>query len=369
MWTLIACLSSECNDSKRVESPPISLDAPYIWKNTKLFLEGYTLDNNYNSLVLSFILQSPQGRVLITQIPIPVKSIEHYHEVAQCRRKSLSIRTRDSVYENLSQISTTNHHMKITVGETIVELSYVAYSYKSLDDGVTPLGQIHIISLFLERDISVPLHVGHKITCLINDTYLGRAQECITHNSARSMIWNPIEDSEEWPTSPRGEHHFNHLQEENRDLDFIRRADPSGVGSKFIDVHHVEDNDAYSNPIRRLPRYFNSDDPPLRIKLYNFKFTPPRCIECAVKWSDFENGTCLLFRVPTPRKFALFKRKAEPLPTIMTGVVEKHLVKDIMLRISYKMQENLAQIECIKLHVANYETTLDLDAMQEAKTV
>ncbi len=357
-------LSSECEDQTSL-SPNFNPknNRLHIWNPASLSLDGYTL--GYNNLILEFLLYAPHGTLLVKRVLVPTNKVIHYP--TQPKRKS-SIRTKSTLYESFSDIGTMNHSLRI---DNCVEFSYTAHLYRDLTDGVTPLGLIYIDSIVMEFDLGqLTEFQGHRITCMINDKYLGRAQECITCDTARYMAWKPVEDSAGWPMSPRGSEHFELLRREGEELKWIRRADPAGVGEKTLRLDTIYDNDGFSNPIRRLPDQITSNDLPLRIQIFNFKFNPPRSAETTIKWKDFENSTSLLFATPrkhhTPRKWFGKSKPVEPTKT--SGLIEKRLLHDLTLRVSYTLDKNVATIDFIKLHIAQYETTLDMDEMQEAKT-
>ena len=52
-------------------------------------------------------------------------------------------------------------------------------------------------------------------------------------------------------------------------------------------------------------------------------------------------------------------------------MLERKLLNGMTLRVSFHVREEGRKIEIdhVKLHIANYETTLDMDEMQEPKTV
>lgn len=359
---LLARLYSECESDYVSQSVEIDVERGsnlHYWSNASLVLENYTL--GYNDLVLEFLLKTKHGTFLVTRKTIPSSQIVHYPEDVGKRRRSSSIRTRNSVYESFSRISTVHHSLRV---DDIIGFSYVAYMYKDIKDDVTPLGQIQIYSISLEYDLStLQMFQGHRITCMINDTYLGRAQECITCETARYLGWKPVDADEPWPVSPRSEEDFELLRQESAELRWIRRSDPAGIGAKRLneELKMVADNDAFSNPVRRLPRYMTL---PLRVRVFNFKFNPPRSVETVIKQKDFENSTSLLFS--TPRKYTLFARSPAERSD---GMIERQLLPNLTLRISFTLDAQGVTVDFIKLHIAQYETTLDMDKMQQAKTV
>lgn len=179
------------------------------------------------------------------------------------------------------------------------------------------------------------------ITCMINDNYLGRAQQCITSGTARYMCWKP---THEWTNiSPREEKDFDHLQREAWELACIRNTNFKTTGVVEIE----SDNDNYSNRVRRLPRILTNGDFPVQVTLYNFKFHPPRTTQMLLKREEFRNLS--------PRDSGVI----EELNTLDRHFNVQGLLR---LRILYRVAEDeeSVHIEYVKLHVATFETTLNL---------
>lgn len=360
-------IGSECDPNlvPVEEECLLTKDSHHHWKN--LFLNGYSM-NPHNELLLKFNINSAQGSFQVLRILVPLAELVHYPE-PYSKQPRKSTRT---VFDSLERIASTNNNLRIRQKETdaTVYLSYMAFMYRDPEI----VGQIRIHSLTLEYDVSrIERYKGHQITCMINDNYLGRAQECVTCDSARYMCWKP---TEEWACiSPRSEHEFEHVKQEAWELACIRRADPAGLGMKQPNLSILMDNDAYSNAVRRLPRFLTEKELPVRISFYNFKYNPPRMVETWLKYKDFENSTCLVYHTPrlkdvkSPRKvlFARKKKSAETL-RVPSGTVERTLLKGMTLRVAFRMREKI-EIEYVKPHIANYETTLDMDEMQEPKTI
>lgn len=369
MWTILVSLSSECDDTVSAETAPIPLnndDNYNFWSPAKLSLDGFDL--GYNHLEMKFILECNRGRIQVHSLKIPVNTLIYHHQ--EIPEKKSSLRMRGYLTENLKRISVTNHVLKIAP----VELSYVAYQYHDLDDCVTPLGQIHINTLSIQLDLNPFLHnEGHKITCLLNESiYLGRAQDCFTLDKKRFLTWTSSPENDPW-MSPRKEGDYNRILEEKRDLDLIRMANPAGFGKPQIitDREHVPDNDAYKNSIAKLPAYYTDSEKPLHMKFFNFKFIPPRCVEYTLKWKHFQQGIPLILspRTITPR--GLFRKKIVTFTPIKTmGMIEKEIANGIKMKLEYYMvDEHKVRISSVKLHIENYEETLNMEKSQKAMTV
>ncbi len=369
-------VGSECDPrlDPIVQKSIMTKDSHHHWKS--LFLDGYSMDP-HNEIVLRFTADSSQGSFQLLRILVPLGELVHYPEpYNKFTRKS--DRTKRTVFDSLERIASTNNNLRIRQKETdaTVYLSYMAFMYRDLTDNQTSVGQIRIHSLTLEYDVSrIERYKGHQITCMINDNYLGRAQECVTCETARYMCWKP---THEWSCmSPRREGEFDHVKQEAWELSCIRKADPAGLGLKQPNFSILMDNDAYSNAVRRLPRFLSEKDLPVRISLYNFKYHPPRMVETVLKYKDFENSTCLVYHTPrlkdvkSPRKglFVRRKKSADAVKTrVPSGTLERTLVRGMTLRVAFHMRDKI-EIEYVKLHIANYETTLDMDEMQEPNTV
>ena len=109
---------------------------------------------------------------------------------------------------------------------------------------------------------------------------------------------------------------------------------------------------------------------------YNFKFNPPRMVETFIKWKDFQTNTCLLFLTPrlkdvkTPRRRLFGRTPSNPSPT-PTGTIERTLITGMTLRLFYSLVDDgsRVKIDYVKVHIADYDTTLDMDEMQQAQTI
>jgi len=198
----------------------------------------------------------------------------------------------------------------------------------------------------------------HQISCMLNDQYLGRAQQCITQGTARYMCWKP---THEWNNiSPREEHDFEHLQREGWELACIRNANTNTV------VEAKADNDNYSNPVRRLPRTLHNDDFPVQVTLYNFKFNPPRTTQTVLKRDEFRDTSPRVAPAAPCKKLSWIK---SPRDSARPEVLEELNTLDrflnvsgvLRLRILYRVSEDeeRVHIEYVKLHIGNYETTLN----------
>lgn len=356
MWSVVAILKSECDSSVQVESPPVPLSNYPIWCPAKISLDGYEL--GYNNLIIEFVLQCSQGRIFITSISIPAGRFNYIREVEE---QSPSI-------EKTFIVPAVSNILDIES----VSISYIAYKYK--EDGFNMLGQIHISTLSLKYDIeSIIKPTGHRITCLVNEIYLSRPQECKTDGGMRLYYWrgkNQTGVGQAFSLSPRGESDFQNLQRDNSDISLIRMATPAGIKKHATVINHVPDNDAYSNPNHKLPIYFQDSDKPLTFKFFNFKFTPPKCIEYVLKWKDFMSFRTFIRNEPLETKKGLMKRKLSSPRPVQMCMLNREIADNIHLMIHF-MVVDATKIELVMVYikVLNYEDTLEMNKLQERVTV
>ena len=325
MWTIVCILKSEFDSETAVETHPVEFSDYPIWCPARLSLDGFELE--YNNFIFDFVLHSDSGRVLITSKTVPVGRFNYIKEI---ENDSPSVKDRNfpkptSYILNLDNMS----------------ITYVAYKYN--EQGFEKLGQIQISSISLRHDITgMKFGNGHKVTCMINDMYLSRPQECKTESALRTYYWKGIE-------SPRGEKDFENLKRDNSDLAIIKKKTAS-----ILD--YVPDNDAFVNLTTKLPMYFQDDDNCLNIRFYNFKFMPPKYIETKLYWHNF------MFTVSAPpqldTKRGIMKRKLSPRPVKMC-MTEKKISEDLTLVVHfYVLEAKKIEIIVIYLRAENYEKSL-----------
>jgi len=357
-------LSSECDDSVRAESVPVPFSQKsdfYCWSPSRLALDGFDL--GYNQLVFQFVLEYNLGRILVRTIHVPTGRLNYHRQVIPERKSSM--RQEALLRESLEQIRPTTRSVLQVDG---VEITYTAYKYTDLEDSVTPLGQIYVDAISFTGRVTLPEN-GHKLTCLVNATiYLGRVQTCtLFEDSCRLLTWK------QGSRSAWAEKDFDQIKEEAQDLAFIRRADPSGTARSASPVKretHVPDNEAFSNPVCKLPIYLNQGDS-LRVQFFNFKFMPPRSVETVFKWGEFEKDGWLKLPVEvTPR--GLFRRKApagppEAAQLAPLGVAQRHLLRGMFVRVVFSLEASRAAILSIRLH--SDEKALDMEEIQVSRTV
>jgi len=342
-WTFVAILKSEQDPSISVQSvQSIGLDnSPFVWSPSGLALEDYDLKGN--QLVFEFVLKCDFGQMLATKVEIPTEYFEYKESDRQLQKDKVSI-----VYS----------------------------AHQSYDKKVKKTyGSIYIKKLALTNFDVTPLvgdqTSGHKITCMINDTYLGRAQSChTTPDQCRTYTWSQGSPTDGFEgMSPRGNQDKETLQEHASDLSLIRMADPSGTHRRNSTIqqkyYYIPDNDSYTNEQNRLPLYL-SDTNALRI--YNFKFTPPKCIECKLKLNQFVVSGALSDRATTTvRPFALFRRKNSEIPPIRMGLVEYLPFDDrrMVVELMFSKEDDKIRIVRVAVKVEDYDTTLSMNCVQK----
>lgn len=379
MWSVITILRSELDPTTSVESQPIKASNAPVW-TCPISLDGYELGTN--ALILEVVLSSSLGRVFVTSASVPVGRLIYIHEIMDQSPST------DRQYETASPVLNV-----LRVNEHI-EFSYVAYKYREIIEGkVTMLGQIRISVVSVGFDVmSLINRNGHKLTCLVNETYLGRPQECLTRGDFRTYYWKsqaraPPESirargkitprgtyvaPEEGPflTSPRKTSDFDLIVEYNSDMSLIRMATPAGMKKHVTLTNYVPDNDAYSNPHTLLPIFMT--DAPLCFKFFNFGFVPPKCVETTIKWKDIIATRPICIRQEAiVEKRAILRRKTFKLPDQQMYMFSREIVPGMKLLMHYHVvEENVKlKITSVYVHVDAYDVTLQMDRMQERVTV
>lgn len=354
-WFFVVILKSKQDESICVETTQkISLDnntnqKKYVWSPAELSLEDYDLKGN--ALILQFVLQCDLGRILATQIEFPTEYFEY----------------KESVKERILE-------------KGKIKLSYLAN--KSFDKRTkNTYGTIHIKSVILNNFDIKPIiddqSTGHKITCMVNDIYLGRAQQCKTYGkNNRTYVWSQGSTMDAFDgMSPRGNNDRDVLQEHASDLALIRMADPSGTKRRQSILQnktpYIADNDSYSNDQNRLPLHIYPTERANVLRIYNFKFTPPKCIECKLPWKEFVPSGALSERNTSGTMtgpLALFRRKTKANVTARMGLLEclpfddRSLIVEIMFS---KLSEDKVRIVRISIKTENYEKTLNMERIQK----
>jgi hypothetical protein len=335
----------------RVDSPiklPIQkFPTFYTWNS--LALDGYGIEDG-SRLQLEFVLSCDTGNILAKRVEIAAGEL------------------------NYSKTGEGQYHV---LKKADMEMSYNAVKY--MEDNKT-LGRI-IISIVSLKDFNPQKVIeenkkGHKITCRLNEIYLGRPQECISlGDEKRSYYWYPtLEDSTFEGISPRED--LQQQKEEDAELALIKLACPSGFEKMSrktsIEMYDfIADNDCYRNDNRRLPLYIEKKGRNQKLSFYNFKFTPPKCAEVNLIWSDFVVKNTLK-QPHTLSRWGL-RRRSTPNTTeaVQMGFVEYPLLKDLSAEIFFeKVTEDKVKICSLQLKVKDgYERVLDMNEIQKAITI
>ena len=354
------------------------------------------------------------------------------------RRRNSFYFTGPPIYGNVNEIKQLKRNQlskKVLGDEATLEIEYEAMKYFDPEQGGN-VGQILILSITLVmRSIEVLYNAitksGHRITCQVQlmsrpsdsgkrvqltKVYLGRAQKVITNEEEkkRRMVWksDPTVDVNSGvnnvyhfpgftPRSPK-QHHWEQHVEESQDIQLIQmlpmqqqqqqqqhtQGDLSARHSISIPKKYIPDNDEYGNPTHRLPVFFCKDQQ-LTLKFFNFKFTPPRCVEHTLKWGDFEAAE--LRELMSPRAVATSpekqKKQKNPLlwmkkkifsnsnnnnkknvgmpPLIYTTneqrALERPLIQGLTLRVYFRRKKfDQVKLDNIALIANNYEESLDM---------
>jgi hypothetical protein len=322
----------------------------YTWSPAGLALDGYDMDSR---LQLEFVLSCDTGNILAKRVEIGSGELNYN-------------KTGEGQYHILKKAE--------------MEMSYSAVKY--MEDNKT-LGRV-IISIVSLKDFN-PQRVieenkkGHKITCRLNEIYLGRPQECISlGDEKRSYYWYPtLEDYSSFEgLSPRED--LQQQKEEDADLALIKMACPSGfekMSSRKSSVEmydYIADNDCYRNDNRRLPLYIEKKGRNQKLSFYNFKFTPPKCAEVNLIWSDFVVKNTLK-QPNTISKWGLRRRSTPNTTTepVQMGFVEYPILKDLKAEIFFeKVTEDKVKICSLQLKVlSEYERVLEMNEIQKAITI
>jgi hypothetical protein len=340
----------------RVDSPlklPIQkFPTFYTWNPSGLALDGYGMDDD-SRLQLEFVLSCETGNILAKRVEITAGEL-NYNTIGEGRYPVLK--------------------------KGDVEMSYNAIKY--MENNKT-LGRIiiSVVSLmeFNPQKVIEENKRGHKVTCKLGDVYLGRAQECITlEDDKRFYYWYPTleEQSSFEGLSPRED--LNQVKEEDSDIALIKMACPSGFEPRKSSIEvfsYVSDNDGFHNQNRRLPLFIERGSKrSQKLSIYNFKFTPPKCVDVNLIWSDFAVTKHYIKQPSAITKWG-FRRRSTPLNTskdiVQMGFVEYPLIKDMKIEIFFeKVSEDKVKLTSLQLKVIkDFEKVLEMDEIQKAITI
>jgi hypothetical protein len=258
-----------------------------------------------------------------------------------------------------------------TFKQNVIHFNYKAFKY---NDGELLLGQIKINTMTISnlnlQSVIKHYEHGHKITCLINDTYLSRAQVCDTQESDRNYTWYSGQPSAFGFLSPRGKT-IDCVKEDNYDLYLIKMADPSGTNRKRT-VHlepFLPDIDTYSNNVYKLPLELKEGER-AHVRVYNFRFTPPKCVETIFQWKEFVPSNALSQSIKSNK--GLFRGykpvNVSPKNLEQTGMVQRTLIDNLVLSIMFIKNEQKVTLVSVRVAAKKFEETLKMDTIQKLVT-
>jgi hypothetical protein len=352
MWNFLVIVTLESDSFVSEECREIQVVKEncsfYTWNPAGIYIDGY--DSKKDSLILNFVLECSGGRILVKKETIVLSKL------------------------NYNPQTNANHIFK----ENKIQINYSAFKY--VDDNQT-LGQIRIDVISL-LDVNLN-HIikesnnGHKITCLLNDIYLSRAQLCSTNQNelTRTYTWYSNENNSFGSLFPRGKDDIDIIKEDNYDLHLIRFADPSGITNTKRNVEFVSflpDIDSYSNPTSRLPIKLHENER-VHIRIFNFRFTPPKCVETVFQWKEFIPSPALSEPKGHPVTIkSMFRRKSNnPIVIHKIGMVQRMLLNDLNVSIMFIKNENdgIVLLNSIRVEAKDYEETLKMTEIQKMITM
>jgi hypothetical protein len=133
----------------------------------------------------------------------------------------------------------------------------------------------------IELHYTIHINKGLKITCMLGAVYLGRGYV----KGGMKYIWKCSEDlSFGGFFSPRGELSLVNLQNDANDLKLIQSAVSSGFDLSKVYTDLVNEYEEEEERICfNLPCILREEERYVKLKIYNFKFTPPKCAEVLFK--------------------------------------------------------------------------------------
>lgn len=356
-WGIACCLSSE--DGRLRCDSPLQKAANHVeWTGSVadpvLRLDGFSLASEM--LSLSFRLKSMQPGTLLDQISqCRVEFLSNalvYHGEGSPRKGDIGKR-RDSVHGN-EDVGIVDTLPVSTLSVGVAILHYIASRYQEHSQ---KMGTLVVTRLELKHTITLPRN-GHKIALLLEETYLGRAQEIETVGGKRIYRWTAHGDDPIGqvpylgPTTARGKHYiFAHtLAAEISDLKQISAMTPSTTMT-------VPDNDAYSNPIRKLPILVKKGESAC-ISLFNLRPGPKLChTSVTITWAEFLE---ISPSPQTPRR-SVFKQRKHVVHKVrcIRGKVERTMSEGIVCTIWFTIQ-GVEQLELYTIVVAatSFDKTL-----------
>ena len=155
---------------------------------------------------------------------------------------------------------------------------------------------IQLKSIFKFIDI-----YNHKITCGIDDMYIGRAQEITTNKEiqSRSYKWTSTNGADirtnDWKDYT---HDIKYISGKNKTSSMMLKSILSSRHTENSFCEYIMDHDGYTNTYRVLPIQileFKS----ITFYFYNFKHIPPTRISVEITSEEFKaNPKCISRKIP-----------------------------------------------------------------------
>lgn len=326
---LQACLCVSTDSFVRVVSqsklPINTIPSFYAWNPTGIALDGFGIDDG-SILSLEFVLT---GNILVKRIEVSVSDLKYN-------------KTGEGIFHILKKQG--------------MEMSYNATKY--MEDNKL-LGKIFIptISLFDFDPYKFidPNRRGHKIACVANSIYLGRAQECFTELDARFYYWYPTTEVE---TSFEGISPRSDLFTEEMADKALINMNKENRKTPIEIPPYIADSDEFKNSKRNLPVYIEGTK--LRIIIYNFKFTPPKKIEVDV---SCQSNVEFVKQPKRISKWALRPIVNQLQTPSQIKFIEKQLLENLAIEVCYEeIEKGKIKIRSLKLKaISEYEKTLELN--------
>lgn len=134
----------------------------------------------------------------------------------------------------------------------------------------------------IELRYKIHVNKGFKITCMLGSVYLNRAF-IIKEREKIKCIWKSEKNKELTfgVFSPRGELSLIDLQSDTNDLKLIRNAVSSGfdLSNIYTDLVNEWKEVEKEKSCLNLPCVLRDEERFVKLKVYNFKFTPPKSAE------------------------------------------------------------------------------------------
>lgn len=242
-------------------------------------------------------------------------------------------------------------HKKHIFKQNSLQISYNAFKYD--DDNDERLAQINITSISLSNfnltDFIKNYQTDqHKITCMINDIYLFRPQNCNTNNDLNTREYR-------WVS------YFNNNVENNQneydiDMELIKIKDNIYVEKKNIQlIPFTIDNDLYCNSNCQLPIKIKKNDF-VYVRLFNFCFTPPKSIETIIQYKEFTVNQPLTEPLGI---LGMIRKKLRNTKKSVIGTIIRKLLENLNLFIMFiQEEEETISLISVYLKADNYKKTL-----------